>query len=187
MDEALGIMFFEPMKIRACTTDDISTLSLIGAATVLESFAGLLPGPALLAHCHKNHTPTVYADFLSQATTFAWLAEVDPAVGAGPAPIGYAMLTAPDFPADLVHPGDLELKRIYAFSRFHGTGVGPALLEAAVEQARKLAAKRLLLGVHRENARALSFYARNGFVEIGQRAFHLGPEIFDDPVLALTL
>jgi ribosomal protein S18 acetylase RimI-like enzyme len=175
------------MKIRACTADDIPTLTLIGAATVLESFAGLLPGPAILAHCQKNHTPAVYTEYLSKPTTFAWLAEIPPAVGTGPAPIGYAMLTAPDFPAELMQEGDLELKRIYAFSRFHGTGVGLALMAAAVEQARRSGARRVLLGVHSDNARAIAFYRRNGFVEIGRRHFHLGPDVFDDPVLALTL
>lgn len=175
------------MKLRACTAADTSTLALIGAATVLESFAGLLPGEAILAHCRMNHTPAVYTEYLAKPTSFAWLAEVPPAFGAGDAPIGYAMLTAPDFPAELLHPGDVELKRLYTFSRFHGTGAGTQLLEAAVSQARRLHAPRMLLGVHRENLRALAFYRRNGFVEIGTREFRLGPEVFDDPVMALTL
>jgi GNAT superfamily N-acetyltransferase len=108
---------------------------------------------------------------------------VDP----GAAPVGYAMVTAPVFPAEILLPDDLELRRCYLFSRFHGTGTGQQMIDASIAWARSRRASRLLLGVHPENHRALSFYHRNGFEQIGKRTFHLGSATFEDPVLALTL
>ncbi len=170
-------------EIRECTAADAEALAIIGAATVLEAFAGLIPGDSLLAHCRKNHVPAAYRTLLADPRTRAWIAEVSP----GAAPVGYAMLTPPDFPAGLLRDGDRELRRIYLFSRFHGGGTARALMDRAIAEARRQDAERLLLGVHPENHRALAFYRKSGFVEIGRRTFRVGDSIFDDPVLALEL
>ncbi len=171
------------VEVRECTEADAPTLALIGAATLLESFAGLVPGDALLGHCANYHFPAAYVAYFEQPSTRAWLAEVAP----GRAPVGYAMLTGPEFPAGLVREGDLELRRIYLFSRFHGGGAGGRMMEAAIASARKQEAKRLLLGVHPDNQRAQAFYRRNGFVQIGLRQFKVGSSVFEDPVFALDL
>ena len=171
------------MSIRVCTAEDVSALSLIGSATLLEAFAGLIPGGAILAHCRKNHTVAAWEKHLAEPASKAWIAEIEP----GAFPIGYSLLTEPDFPEGLARDGDLELKRIYLFSRFHGSGTGPELMQVALDEAHARGAKRVLLGVHPDNARALAFYRRNGFVQVGTRPFHLGPETFQDPVLALEL
>ena len=172
------------MDIRSCTSADAQTLSLIGSATLLEAFAGLISGQAILAHCRMNHSIGAWEKYLATPSSHAWIAEIPP----GNFPIGYSLLTEPDFPEELMQPNDLELKRIYSFSRFHGKdGPGRELLSRAVEMARQRGAGRLLLGVHPDNARALAFYHRSGFRQIGTRPFHLGPETYYDPVLALAL
>ncbi len=171
------------VELRECTAADASTLAIIAAATLLEAFAGLVPGDALLAHCQKNHIPSAYISYIEKPETRAWLAEVSP----GAAPVGYAMLTAPDFPTGLAQGGDLELRRIYIFSRFHGGGAGKRLMDLAISSARQQNAKRLLLGVHPDNQRALAFYRKNGFVQIGVRKFQVGTSVFEDPVLSLSL
>ena len=171
------------ITLRECNVADASTLAVIASATLLEAFAGLIPGDALLGHCAKHHIPAAYMTFLQQSETRAWLAEVAP----GNAPIGYALLTTPDFPTDLIRPGDLELRRIYLFSRFHGGGTGQRPVDSAIAEARRQRAKRLLLGVHPGNHRALGFYRKNGFVQVGTRNFHVGTSTFHDPVFALTL
>jgi ribosomal protein S18 acetylase RimI-like enzyme len=168
---------------RACTVEDASTLAVIGAATLLEAFAGFIPGDSLLAHCRKNHVAEKYVEVLEHPAGRAWLAEVAP----GACPVGYAMMTPPEFPAELLREGDAELRRIYVFTRFHGGGTGAKLMELAIAQARADGAKRLLLGVHPGNVRAIAFYTKNGFVKIGERQFHVGASTFVDPVLALTL
>ena len=175
----------------ADASNDAATLALVGAATFLEAFAGRLPGDAILGHCRRNHTEAAYAHYLAQPATRAWVAEAMP----GAAPIGYALVTAPEFAPELLQPGDTELKRIYVFSRFYAarqpTESGPApgqrLMNLAIEQARADGHKRLLLGTHRENTRAIAFYLKNAFETIGTRTFQVGPSIFDDLVLARTL
>lgn len=173
----------DAVELRECTAADAPALALIGAATLLEAFAGLVPGDALLGHCANYHYPAAYVKYFERPQTHLWIAEVAP----GRAPVGYAMVTTPDFPEGLAREGDLELRRIYLFSRFHGGGAGRRMMEAAIANARQQGAKRLLLGVHPDNQRALAFYRKNGFVPIGKRTFQVGTSTFEDPVFALEL
>ena len=102
-------------------------------------------------------------------------------------PVGYSLLTPPDLPLDDLSPDDLELKRIYLFSRFQGSGVGQQLMDVAVSAAREGGARRLLLGVYARNFRALRFYERNGFRQVGVRTFTVGSLVCDDFVLGRSL
>jgi GNAT superfamily N-acetyltransferase len=166
--------------IRKAGEDDADRLALIGAATFLETFAGVLDGDAIVAHCAAEHTPAAYRTYLA-AGAHAWLAEIAP----GRAPVGFALLAAPSLPGSTA--GDLELKRIYASSRCHGLGVGAALMAAVVAHARAVHGSRLLLGVYAGNDRARAFYTKNGFERIADRRFQVGDRHYDDVVLAKTL
>lgn len=164
--------------IRPAGPDDTGRLALVGAATFLESFAGLVDGSGIVEHCRVQHAPETYARYLD-AGARAFLAEAEP----GGAPVGYAMLTAPEL--EQAGPGDLELKRIYLLSRFHGSGIAAGLMDAAVSAAG--GAPRLLLGVKNDNDRALGFYRKQGFGLIGTRRFSVGGHQYDDFVLARNL
>ena len=116
--------------VREASEEDAERLSLVGSATFLETFAGLLEGSAIVAHCQQEHSPATYLRYLKSGG-FAWLAEAKD----GLAPIGFALLTSATLPGS-DSGNDLELKRIYALSRFHGAGVGNALLQAVIQRAR---------------------------------------------------
>ncbi len=172
----------DTITVRPATLDDAPMLALVAAATFLDGFAGLLPGEAILAHTARHHTQEACRQLLASPGVFAWLATAP-----GGAAVGYSVLTPPDLPENTVQPGDLELKRIYLLSRFHGSGLAGQLLKVAIAQAQLLQAQRLLLGVHAGNQRALRFYHREGFHPIGTRHFQVGPLLCDDLVLARSL
>lgn len=173
----------DEISLRCCTSDDAQLLSVLGTATFLEAFAGMLPGGSIVEHCRVNHAAEKYAYALAQPKTRVWVAETAMQQG----PVGYAMLTAPELPIEDPQATDLELKRIYLLSRFHGGGAGRMLMEAAVEGARAQGAKRLLLGVYPGNVRALAFYAKQGYRRVGTRSFRMGFHTFEDHVLARDL
>jgi ribosomal protein S18 acetylase RimI-like enzyme len=165
--------------IRRSTAEDASALALVGAATFLESFAGILDGANILEHCAKKHSEASYRAALTAPEAAAWLAEVQGA------PVGYALVTPPaELPVPL-DPGDLELKRIYLLSRFHDGGVGLHLMKQAIDFAQATGAKRLLLGVYAQNTRAIAFYRRQGFHEVGTRTFHIGSGTYHDLIMAV--
>ena len=181
----------ETVTLRPATLADAPALALIGAATFLEAFTWMLPGQDILAHAAKNHNADAYRDYLARPDTRITLALTGPPVGFGgepEAPVGYAMLTAPELPTMEILPTDIELKRIYLFSRFRsapvagqpGIRAAQALMDASIADARALGRTRLLLGTHASNLRAIGFYRRNGFVEAGKRTFQVGSQVCDD-------
>ena len=162
--------------IRTAGVADAVRLSLIANATFLETFAGMIAGDALVAHCETQHAPAYLARLLD-AGARAWLAEVDDA------PVGYALLNRPEL--DAARDGDIELKKIYLLSRFHGSGIARELFDAAKAGAR--GHQRLLLGVKDDNRRAIAFYTKQGFRKIATRRFDVGGTLYDDVVLAREL
>ena len=158
--------------------EDVAALSLIGAATFLETFAGQLDGVAITEHCRSRQSEGYYRTALSGGCT-AFLAEAFP----GRAPVGFALVGPADLPG--ASEGDLELKRIYILSRFQGNGTGSALMNAALKVAASY--RRLLLGVYAQNAAAQAFYRRKGFTPIGRRDFYVGGVAYDDTVYAKVM
>ncbi len=163
------------LTIREATPNDAPALALLGAATMLETYAELITGADIVAHCRNRHSEAFYAAWLATPGITIWLAET--ALGT---PIGYLVLMPATLPDIDPHPADLEVQRIYVLSRYHASGLGHALMARAIEAARQAGTRRLVLGVLKVNDRAIAFYRRQGFVQIGTRTFQVGASIFDD-------
>lgn len=170
------------ITIRPCGAQDAAALTLVAQATFLQTYAETIPLADILAHCADNLGEALHAEWLARPGHSFWLAEI---AGTG-APVGYAMSCPPDLQIP-TEPGDIELRRIYLLHRFHGGGAGGRLLDAVIRAAREGGFKRLLLSVFGENPNAIAFYARQGFTQAGVRKFWIGPNDYDDLVLALDL
>ena len=168
-------------RLRQARAADAEALSLVAGATFLETYAGILDGADLLAHCRERLTGEAFAVLLAGPANRVTIAEHEE----GCAAIGYAAVTPSALP--LADRRDVELLRLYVLDAFHGSGLGPALMRRVVDEARSAGAVRLLLGVYHGNVRARRFYERQGFVIVGERPFQVGALIHLDPVYALTL
>jgi diamine N-acetyltransferase len=170
------------VSIRPAQANDTDALALVGQATFLETFSGVLDGTAIIEHCRRAHSASHYSLWLSDPRVTIWLAEAAP----GHSPVGYAVVAPPDLPtAD--NERDIELKRIYLLGRYHGVGLGKGLLRKAVEHGKLMGAARLLLGVYAGNASAIRFYEQQGFVRVADRQFNVGGRNYNDQVMALSL
>ena len=165
-------------RLREAGPEDCAALSLIGAATFLDAFAGVLEGAGLVEHCHNQHSASAYRKIFAQGGR-AWLAEA----ARGGAPIGYAVTVSPALAQ--ARDGDVELKRIYVLSRYHGTGLASRMLDAVFGAHHT--AQRLMLGVKDDNERAIAFYRKHGFESVGTRQFDVGGVRYDDLVMARPL
>jgi ribosomal protein S18 acetylase RimI-like enzyme len=173
----------QPITIRRCVPGDEIALSIVGQASFLDTFAGILSGKDILGHCVKQHSSEKYAAWLQDIASAVWIAEVDP----GQAPVGYLVLTKPDLPLVDISPDDAEVKRVYLLSRFRGAGLGRRLMLEAQKHARTRGVRRLLLGVYSGNSAAISFYERLGYQRAGERSFAVGENSYHDFILALEL
>jgi ribosomal protein S18 acetylase RimI-like enzyme len=155
----------------------------VAGATLLETFHAIIPAADLVAHATGKSSPAAFAGWIADAGSAVFYAGAE----GTDAPLGYAVLCPPDFPPELLRERDIELRRIYTIAAAHGTGLGPALMDAALAAARGRGHARLLLGVHPDNARARRFYERTGFRVVGERTFTVGASRFTDPIYALDL
>ena len=172
-----------PIRIRCCVPGDELALSIVGQASFLDTFAGVLPGRDILGHCVRQHSSQKYAGWLSDPGSAVWIAEAEP----GEAPVGYLVLTKPDLPLPDISADDAEIKRVYLLNRFRGAGLGRRLMKEAEGHARVHEIRRLLLGVYSRNSAAISFYEKLGYKRIGERSFTVGESTYHDFILALAL
>ena len=173
----------QPITIRRCGSGEEIALSIVGQASFLDTFAGILSGKDILGHCVRQHSSEKYAAWLCDSESAVWIAEVEP----GQAPVGYLVLTKPDLPLADILPDDAEVKRVYLLSRFRGAGLGRRLIQEAETYARSRGIRRLLLGVYSRNDGAISFYERLGYKRVGERSFKVGENTYHDFILAMPL
>jgi ribosomal protein S18 acetylase RimI-like enzyme len=100
---------------------------------------------------------------------------------------GYAQLRAIAPPPCVTGPAPLELKRLYVDRRWHGGGLAAALLDRAIAIAMQRGAQTLYLSVWQHNHRAIAFYVKHGFVQVGVSEFTLGRDVQFDPVMVRPL
>jgi GNAT superfamily N-acetyltransferase len=169
--------------IRRATPGDERTLSLIGAATFLETYAGVLDMADISAHCVVKHAPSFYGELLADPVWRLWLAEAE----IGQAPVGFVTLGPPLDSGPKAGSSDIEIHRLYVLDRFHRQKLGANLLQTVTAAAQELGKGRLIVGVNALNKTGLSFYETSGFKRLGTRKFTIGATMHDDVVLARPL
>jgi ribosomal protein S18 acetylase RimI-like enzyme len=101
--------------------------------------------------------------------------------------IAYAQLVANKKHAAVIGRRPIELKRFYVEKAFHGTAVASQLLRVSEERAIAEGADVVWLGVWERNPRAIRFYQKNGFREVGEHTFAVGSDVQRDLVMSRRL
>ncbi len=81
----------------------------------------------------------------------------------------------------------VEIERFYVDFPWHGKGVAQGMMALAMDTARAMGGKTLWLGVWERNARAIAFYAKLGFIDVGEHTFVLGTDVQTDRVMSRAL
>jgi GNAT superfamily N-acetyltransferase len=100
---------------------------------------------------------------------------------------GYVQLAWSAAPPCVTGDAPIEIVRFYVDRPWHGRGVAQSLMASALAQARAAGARTAWLGVWERNPRAIAFYRKSGFVEVGVHDFVLGNDRQRDLVLARPL
>ncbi|MCA9570386.1 MAG: GNAT family N-acetyltransferase [Myxococcales bacterium] len=168
------------MSVRRAVPGDLRELLAVAERAFRETFEATNDPGDMEAYCEEAFAETLWAAELEDpACTFL--------VGGDPRIQGYVKVREATAPACVDGPDPLELERIYVVAEALGSGLGSALLQAALDHARSLGRRTIWLGVWEENHRALAFYAKNGFTAVGAKTFVLGSDVQTDRVLARPL
>ena len=166
----------EPV-IRRAEISDAQAVAEIGARTFVETFAHLYPPEDLatfLAEAYDvEHTKADLAD----PAKAVWLVEADGQV------VGHALAGPCNLPHPEVTRTSGELKRFYLLKAWQNGGTGRRLFDEIMSWLEREGPRDLWIGVWSENLGAQRFYARHGFVKVGEYGFTVGATVDQEFIL----
>lgn len=169
------------MNIRYGTTDDAQMLSEFGARTFYDTFSKDNTPENMDAYLNESFSPEIQFSELSMPNVIFLIAESERI------PIGYTQLLIDSRDESIKGTKPLEIRRIYADQEYLGQGVGKELMQATIAEARQRGCDSLWLGVWEKNRRAIDFYEKWGFREVGAHIFSVGDDPQNDLVMELEL
>ena len=159
------------MDIRLCTQEDLGILSDFSRRTYFETFAEQNTPENMAAYLDKAFgTEKLRGELENRDSAFYFLY-------CGGTLAGYLKLNEVPAQTDLHDSHSLEIERIYVAKEFQGKGLGRRLMTYAISAAMQRKKAYVWLGVWEKNEKALAFYRKNGFYQIGTHTFVMG----DDP------
>ena len=165
------------MKIRHATTADAAALAEIAERTFRDTFAKDNTPEDLEAYVASAYGETLQRRELEDPKVLALLGESDDGTL-----IAYTQMRR----VRSQH-GEVEIVRFYVDRTYHGQGLAQQLMDAAVEAARELGATTVWLGVWERNLRAIAFYIKCGFRDVGSQPFLVGTDLQTDRVMARVI
>ena len=171
----------EELVIRRATDDDAPPLAEFARRTFIETFAPDNTADDMALHVAKSFGAEIQLSEIRDSAMTTLLAEL------GSTMAGFAQVREGPPPACVTGDAPVELRRFYVDRPFHGRGIAPALMNAVDHVARQLGGRTVWLGVWERNPRAIAFYTKCGFVDVGAHAFIFGTDEQTDRVMARGL
>jgi ribosomal protein S18 acetylase RimI-like enzyme len=170
------------VEVAAAVEADLPELADVAARTFPLACPPSVTPENIVAFIDENLSEDRFRDYLADPDRVVLAAREDARM------VGYVMLIRgiPDDEdvqcAVTLRPA-VELSKLYVLPDSHGAGVSAALMSAALNQAKALAAECVWLGVNQKNQRAQRFYTKYGFTINGTKTFRLGTGIENDYVM----
>jgi ribosomal protein S18 acetylase RimI-like enzyme len=162
------------IKVRRASAGDNGLLAEMGAQTFSAAFGPYNTPEDIALYIRNSFSPEIQAAELSDPASLFLIAEVDRR------PVGYARLYEGEQPSAITGSHPIEIVRFYARPNWIGRGVGAALMRACLREAGARGCDTIWLDVWEENKRAIAFYEKWGFREVGTQLFLLGGDIQND-------
>jgi ribosomal protein S18 acetylase RimI-like enzyme len=169
------------LDIRIAATRDAERVAALARDTFIATFADSNTPEDMARYVEGAFAvATIESELADKASTFIWAED-------NGIPAGYAKLYRGAADVCVTGSQAVELERIYADPELIGAGVGKTLLHTSIKMAQAEGFETLWLGVWEHNGRALEFYHRQGFVDVGEHLFLLGTDKQTDRIMQLDL
>jgi ribosomal protein S18 acetylase RimI-like enzyme len=169
------------LYIRECVADDLLALCALSRKTYDETFRQMNSEATMEAYLAQSFDIHKMRGELTNHNSAFYFLYADKELA------GYLKLNEADAQTDLHETQALEIERIYVDSAFQGKGLGQILMNKALALAAMKEKLFAWLGVWEKNEKAIAFYKKNGFYEIGKHSFVMGEEIQSDFVMRKDL
>ena len=170
------------VTIRPATAADAAALAVFGERTFREAFGPDNRPEDVDVYVRATYSADRQGEEIADSDRITFVGESDGALAA------FAQLRSNGYvPSCVTGPASIELLRFYVDRPWQGRGVAHELMDAVIDSARARGARTLWLGVWERNPRAITFYGKHGFRDVGCQPFKLGGDDQTDRVMARSL
>jgi ribosomal protein S18 acetylase RimI-like enzyme len=164
--------------VRFSKLSDAGKLAALAEQTFRDTFGGTNAIEDLNLHCQTSYGESIQAAEISNTEMVTLVCEDEGNL------IAFAQLRWGKAPACVSADRPGEIQRLYVLDAWHGKGIAQILMAACMAQMEKRGSDVAWLGVWERNPRAISFYKKFKFVEVGDHIFRLGADPQRDIVMA---
>ena len=158
------------VSFRECTLEDLEILQAFSRRLFFETFADMNTPENMAVYLDKAFAAEkIRAELSDENSVFYFLYR-------GGKLAGYLKLNEAPAQTDIHDDQSLQ-----------GEGLGRCLMEKAISTAIRRKKKYVWLGVWEKNEKALRFYKRNGFYQIGTHSFVMGDDEQTDYIMRKDL
>lgn len=169
-------------EIRIAKETDAQFIALLGRMTFTETFNHLFRDKNdLLAYCNRTFSVEKIKSGIKNPNNIFYIALVNEL------PAGYAKLKLNSKIKFIQSENICQLQKIYVLNDFRSLKIGLKLQNLLIEKAKENKFNEIWLSVYKGNERAISFYKKSGFKNIGAHKFQIGKENFDFIAMSKTL
>ena len=167
---------------RPATPADAPALAALGRDSFVDKFGHMYTPEDLAAFLDEVHEESAVAAEIADPTRRYRLAEEDGTL------LAYCKIgLACGWPEHARGAKAIELKQLYTAPGLSGKGIGGAMMDWVLGEARAEGADEIQLSVFSENDGAQRFYARYGFEKVADITFLVGQQVDKEFLFALRL
>lgn len=167
--------------IRPGSVADAAELAAFAARTFEETYAAGNNADDLRAHLANSYGLAQQAAELADPLVSTILARVNEEL------VAYAQVRQNTPPLCVTHAAAVELHRLYVDQRAHGSGLASRLIQAVRRAAAEMQGRHVWLSVWERNPRAIAFYKKEKFADVGSTFYMVGPDKQVDRVLVASV
>ena len=167
------------IKIKTAKKADAAVLALIGRLTWAESHGHYIEDKNdVLKYLNENFSVFKTTQDLSNPKQLFYIIYVDDL------PVGYAKLVVNASNENIASQNSCQLQRIFILNDFIPLKVGQQLLTFVEEQIKKMQLDTMWLTVYIKNKRAIRFYERNEFKNVGELNFTVNGKDYENIIFS---
>ena len=166
--------------IRKANLGDALQLSQVAESTFRATFELTNTAENMTLFCKKNYSVDIQASEIANSNMLTFLCEDNGHL------IGFAQLHWGDVPKYVEARSASEIQRLYVADNWHGKGIAQQLMNSCIEEIQQRKSEAIWLGVWEHNPRAITFYKKFGFTEVGEHVFIVGNDPQRDIIMART-
>ena len=170
------------VKIKKAKKADTEVLALLGRLTWSESHGQYIDDKnSVLKYLEENFSVSKTKQEINNAKNIFYIIYVDDL------PVGYAKLVVHKKQENVASENNCQLERIFIQNEFIPLKIGQQLLTFVEEKAKALQLDTMWLSVYIKNNRAIRFYEKNEFKNVGKLNFIVDGKEYENIVFSKQL